>query len=1027
MAQESRLSIIIDSGDAERRIAALRRQLRELGQDADDTSRRTDDYDRRLRNSRRNTDDLNRSTNALRNTLRGMKAAFLGAFVGVGVTSLLGTADAMQNLNNKIRVATDTASEYATAQSEIERIAMGTYSALESVGELYASNERALGAMGKTQQEVLRFTENITKAMAVSGGTAQAQAAALTQLGQAMASGTLRGDEFNSIAEQAPVLLELLSDKLKMTTGELRAFAAEGGITSQIVYDAISGATSKLDSMMGQTVVTMAQAFENIKTQWSLFADDFINGSSGISSAITSMLTVVATNFDQIVNIIKAAAIVLSVQFVSGVTLAATATGGLASAFRVLTAAMLANPLTVMVAIVLAVSAATGELGNTLKSTGIIASDLFNFIKTGYVGLYDLANAVIYNIAADTADATNQSSGFFATFFGNTASGFLGLLQGISRIVAAAVGVLGGFFAWLGKGAATATKGLANAFIWAFNKAQEAGATAINAIVRLIRQGLSGINKMIDGANSLLEKTPLNIRVKTIDVGTGDVVTAKKIASISNSYTSLSDSVGEYVGVAIGGVDSYFNSVATRMNEVDSQKASLDALSESFTTVGDAAEGAGKKTGKAAKAAKKAKDKTKALSDEQKAAAKLADSFADSLNQLNKSIAMIGKETELDKWLYDLSDASNELSRLNDAAKSVLLTQASLFDTKSLINDVSQNIKDLDNQIALLSTKNDVERGLLEIQQQMNAELEKYNAMKEAGLLDDYAAVEQALALNAAKKEQLLMAQAANSARDNLQGMLSGLEQETPLGKIQADYEARLELIEQYENTHTDMLETAKEARLAVEQSYMDAKRDLMLTQSEELFGDLAGLAKSFAGEQSGIYRALFAVEKGFAIAQSAIAIQQSIAKAMALGFPQNIPVIATAMSQGATLMSNIRGIEPQGFKTGGYTGNMGTSQVAGVVHGQEYVFDAQATKRIGVDNLNAMRSGKAVGGDVQVNIINNSSARVTASDDGKTITIEDVRNEARNEIKRSWTNTGNPNSFESKQLNRNIQAPRRR
>jgi hypothetical protein len=307
----------------------------------------------------------------------------------------------------------------------------------------------------------------------------------------------------------------------------------------------------------------------------------------------------------------------------------------------------------------------------------------------------------------------------------------------------------------------------------------------------------------------------------------------------------------------------------------------------------------------------------------------------------------------------------------------VLLTQASLFDTKSLINDVSQNIKDLDNQIALLNTKNDVERGLLEIQQQMNAELEKYNAMKEAGLLDDYAAVEQALALNAAKKEQLLMAQAANSARDNLQGMLSGLEQESPLGKIQADYEARLAVIEKYEQLHTDMIGVQTEARLAVEQSYMDAKRDLMLTQGEALFGDLAGMAKAFAGEQSGIYRALFAVEKGFAIAQSAIAIQQSVAKAMALGFPQNIPVIGAAVAQGATLLGTIKGIQPQGFKQGGYTGNMGVNQVAGAVHGQEYVFDAAATKRIGVDNLNAMRSGKAPQGGDNINV------NVTVNSDG--------------------------------------------
>lgn len=147
------------------------------------------------------------------------------------------------------------------------------------------------------------------------------------------------------------------------------------------------------------------------------------------------------------------------------------------------------------------------------------------------------------------------------------------------------------------------------------------------------------------------------------------------------------------------------------------------------------------------------------------------------------------------------------------------------------------------------------------------------------------------------------------SAGENLQSMLSGLESSTPMGKIQAEYDARNKIIEQYEQTHTDMVETANNARIASDQAYMDAKRDLMLTQNEALFGDLAGFAKSFVGEQSGIYRALFAVEKGFAIAQSAMAIQQSVAKAMAVGFPQNIPIIGQAVMQGAEIVSNIKSI----------------------------------------------------------------------------------------------------------------------
>ena len=83
--------------------------------------------------------------------------------------------------------------------------------------------------------------------------------------------------------------------------------------------------------------------------------------------------------------------------------------------------------------------------------------------------------------------------------------------------------------------------------------------------------------------------------------------------------------------------------------------------------------------------------------------------------------------------------------------------------------------------------------------------------------------------------------------------------------------------------------------------------------------------------------------------------------------------------------MSSIKGITA-GFKQGGYTGNMGASQVAGVVHGQEYVFDAQSTKRIGVDNLNAMRRGDSPkgGGDVNINVNVDAKGNAQVSGDNE-------------------------------------------
>ena len=361
----------------------------------------------------------------------------------------------------------------------------------------------------------------------------------------------------------------------------------------------------------------------------------------------------------------------------------------------------------------------------------------------------------------------------------------------------------------------------------------------------------------------------------------------------------------------------------------------------------------------------------------QKMASSAIEAVDTGIARIKKELALFGNNSNLADLEYDIK--IGKYKGASDASKNEYRNLVAELEAKTKLAAANKSVQDsidgLIKQQALFGNESSLAALMYDIEH-----TDKYKdatkeltdeLIKQTRAFENMNAAAKAAAAIQARFAQLEKDKTSSS--DSLQGMLSGIEEETPLGKIQADYEARLAVIEKYEQLHTDMIGVQTEARLAVEQSYLDAKRDLMLTQGEALFGDLAGMAKAFAGEQSGIYRALFAVEKGFAIAQSAIAIQQSVAKAMALGFPQNIPVIGAAVAQGATLLGTIKGIQPQGFKQGGYTGNMGASQVAGVVHGQEYVFDAASTKRIGVDNLNAMRSGKAANdgssGDVNISV----------------------------------------------------------
>ena len=114
------------------------------------------------------------------------------------------------------------------------------------------------------------------------------------------------------------------------------------------------------------------------------------------------------------------------------------------------------------------------------------------------------------------------------------------------------------------------------------------------------------------------------------------------------------------------------------------------------------------------------------------------------------------------------------------------------------------------------------------------------------------------------------------------------------------------------------------------------------------------------------------------------------------------------------------------GFKSGGYTGNVGTNQVAGVVHGQEYVLNAEATKRVGRGTLDALNNGGTLGGgDISVNIQNygTSKAFEVQQLDANTVRII-ARDEARNTVA---SDLQNPNSQISKAASQNLNAPRRR
>ena len=275
-----------------------------------------------------------------------LSMAFAGIGSAVSISHIVQTADRMQDLASKVRINTQSMEEYNAVLHDIRKISTDYWTAIDGITDLYASSKRALDSLGASQREVLDFTRNITMAMSIGGGSAQAQEAALIQLGQAMNMGMLRGQEFNSVSAQAPVIIDLLTESLKVSRGELRQMAKEGKITSQVMMDAVLGGYDKLQDTINKMPTTFAQGVQNIKSQYDFLVDDIMNQNSLLSQNLANVALWVADNFRTLVsagamvgvawltNVAKNSALVTSFMGLTSATLA-SARASIANAFSV--------------------------------------------------------------------------------------------------------------------------------------------------------------------------------------------------------------------------------------------------------------------------------------------------------------------------------------------------------------------------------------------------------------------------------------------------------------------------------------------------------------------------------------------------------------------------------------------------------------------------------------------------------------------------------------------------------------------
>ncbi|MCS3467081.1 lambda family phage tail tape measure protein [Pseudomonas sp. JUb42] len=246
------------------------------------------------RNATGQVQSLERQVKSLAAQAAGLAGPLAAAF---SVKSFYDAAEAYSTLTNRMKLVTTGAQELAQAQSAVFAIAQSAHQPLTATAELYqriATNQKELKLTG---EGVAGVVGTISKTLAISGASAASANAALVQLGQAFASGTLRGEELNSVMEQAPALAQAIAAGMGKTVGELRSLGAAGLLTADAVVKALQAQQGAVDALFSKTSVTIGNSLTTLENSFTQFVGR-MDQASGASAAISSKIVAVAQAMD---------------------------------------------------------------------------------------------------------------------------------------------------------------------------------------------------------------------------------------------------------------------------------------------------------------------------------------------------------------------------------------------------------------------------------------------------------------------------------------------------------------------------------------------------------------------------------------------------------------------------------------------------------------------------------------------------------------------------------------------------------
>jgi tape measure domain-containing protein len=1008
------------------------------------------------------------ATVAIERTSSSLEKMALLIGIGFGVHDLIEASDEYTNVNNKLKLVTDSQYGLATAYKSVFNIAQSTRNDLESTAQLYQRLTQSGSTLGVSQEHIAAVTKTLSQAIAFSGATAAQAKGGMIDLSAELARGTFSGNSLRYAMQDLPGVFKTLEVGLGLTAGQLKALADEGNLTSQVFIEGLTKGASYAASQFGKTASTIGQAVTTLNgAQIDFFGKQTESSQKYLVAALSDIQAHIGAVIVTAESLTFGALILGAVNGSKALVASATAaiTDSAAKATLASENVKVAESTLIM---------ARSEL--VLAQDAVAAATAIG-VLTGNIALLDAAEVALIGTEIAVEEATvalGVATAEVGTIFGTISAIAFGPIGIIAMGAAVAVGFLMG------------------------------GKNAIEAKPKLdlLGQSYDQVRTKLEALTEAQRENELITRNKQIanDQGTANNAQtdffkgtdAAAYSAGSNGNTALRDEINALQTQLKAGsitVDQFQQKILS-MRLPDDIKSSVTALAAAWDTTNKAYQEDVKEAGEVAKANAKIASSFHDVSDASSmAAAQLKNDYAASAILLNKDIA------DRKEAIAKLKDPSN-LGAVNRAAalaasvqpdgsvghaqdptalkadQAIAAQQDALIASQKAQKDanaeskkalaeslaVQQKYKDeyikfedaklsatekvnktYDDQIKLInkaeagfaashsrgtdprsaaalkinSDKASAEKAQVEDDRQADLDALKQADAKKLTAITDYMRSEQDLLAEKLKYELKAVADehgADKASIDSKRARIAALtefyykevelikdrdalatkaalkpaadmrEQDahdvakqamTPVNAKEFDKEFQIrkkydDQILQAQNQLDQALAQKDKDALAKQianlklgkQAEIDAAKNSAVLQKElqnerlaetsAFFGNLAVLSNSSN-------KTLATIGRAAAIGQATIDGILAVQKALAtIPPPLNF---AVAASVGIATAVNVAKIAGVGFKYGGYTGDVGTDDVAGVTHGQEFVMTADKTKQYR-PILDAMHNG---------------------------------------------------------------------